>query len=131
MPSRRRVSVNSCLAKASFCKLVSNNKRVDYKLVPNNKQVQFKLVPKIQVYRTITDPKSRVEIVCAEQVVGLYVCQAVMTLRNVLACFACTASGKLVAEGRPSKHEDMMVAAACLWLNDRWLPKSMIMVRLI
>ncbi|KAF3596737.1 hypothetical protein DY000_02025822 [Brassica cretica] len=50
-----------------------------------------------------------------------------MTLRNVLACFACTASGKLVAEGRPSKHEDMMVAAACLWLNDRWLPKSMIM----
>ena len=45
---------------------------------------------------------------CAEQVVGLYVRQTV-TLRNVLAC---SASGKFVAEGRPSKHEDMMVAVA-------------------
>ena len=112
----------------SFCKLVSNNKRVDRKLVPNKKQVQFKLVPKIQVYQTVTDLKSRVEIVCAEQVVGVYFRQAVMMLRNILAC---TASGKLVAEGRPSKHEDMMVAAACLWLNDRWLAKSMIMIRSI
>ena len=58
---------------------MSNNKRVDRKLVPNKKQVQFKLVPKIQVYRTIADPKSRVEIVCAEQVVGLYVRQAMIT----------------------------------------------------
>ena len=99
--------------------------------MPNNKQFQFKLVPKIQVYRTIADPKSRVEIVCAEQVVGLYVRHAVMALRNVLACSACTASGKLGGSTPPSKHEDMMVAAACLWLNDRWLPKSMIMVRLI
>ena len=56
----------------SFCKLVSNNKRDDRKLVPNKKQVQFKLVPKIQVYRNIADPKSHVEIVCAEQVVGVY-----------------------------------------------------------
>ena len=128
VPSRRRASVNSCLAKTSFCKLVSNNKRVDHKLVLNKKQVQFKLLPKIHVYRTIADPKSRVEIVCAEQVVGVYVRQVVMILRNVLAC---TASGKLVAEGRPSKHEDMMVAAACLWLNDRWLTKSMIMIRSI
>ena len=46
----------------SFCKLVSNNKRVDRKLVPNNKQVQFKLVPKIHVYQTIADLKSRVGI---------------------------------------------------------------------
>ncbi|KAF3600055.1 hypothetical protein F2Q69_00038201 [Brassica cretica] len=53
----------------SFCKLVSNNKRVDRKLVPNKKQVQFKLVPKVHVYRTIADPKSRVEIVFAKQVV--------------------------------------------------------------
>ncbi|KAF2559316.1 hypothetical protein F2Q68_00015468 [Brassica cretica] len=34
--------------------------------------------------------------------------EAVMILRNLLACSACTASGKLVAEGHPSKHEDMM-----------------------
>ncbi|KAF3590193.1 hypothetical protein DY000_02020321 [Brassica cretica] len=68
--------------------------------------------------------KSRVEIVYAEQVVGLYARQAVMTLRDVLACSACTAPVKLVAEGRPSKHEDMMVAAACLWLT-----KSMIVIR--
>ena len=58
----------------SFCKLESNNKRVDRKLVPNKKQVQFKHVPEIHVYRTIVDPKSRVEIVCAKQVVGLCVC---------------------------------------------------------
>ena len=58
---------------------MSNDKRVECKFVPNNKQVQFNLVPKIQVYRTIADPKSRVEIVCAEQVVGLYVRQAVVT----------------------------------------------------
>ncbi|KAF3534339.1 hypothetical protein DY000_02042825 [Brassica cretica] len=59
----------------SFCKLVSNNKRVDRKLVPNKKQVQFKLVPKVHVYRTIADPKSRVEIVFAEQVVGTLIPQ--------------------------------------------------------
>ncbi|KAF3585481.1 hypothetical protein F2Q69_00029277 [Brassica cretica] len=34
--------------------------------------------------------------------------EAVMILRNLLACSACTASSKLVAEGHPSKHEDMM-----------------------
>jgi len=61
---------------------VSNDKRVDCKFVPNNKQVQFKLVPKIQVHRTIADPKSRVEIVCAEQVVCLCVRQAMMMLRK-------------------------------------------------
>ena len=94
----------------SFCKLVSNNKRVDRKLVPNKKQVQFKLVPKIHVYRTIADPKPRVEIVCAKQVVGLCVRQAMMMLRNVPAY---AASEKLVGEGSPSKHEDMMVATAC------------------
>ena len=54
--------------------------------MPNKKQVQFKLVPKIHVYRTIADPKSRVEIVCAKQVVGLCVRQAMMMLRNVPAC---------------------------------------------
>ena len=97
----------------SFCKLVSNNKRVDRKLVPNKKQVQFKLVPKIHVYRTIADPKSHVEIMCAEQVVGLCVRQAMMTLRNVVACDTCTASDKLVAQGHPSKHEDMIVAVTC------------------
>ncbi|WZY99604.1 hypothetical protein YC2023_071933 [Brassica napus] len=70
----------------------------------------FKLVPKIQVYQTISDPKSRVEIVCAEQDVGLYVCQVVMTLGNVLVCIDCTVSDKLVAESHFSKHEDMMVA---------------------
>ena len=56
----------------SFCKLVFINKRADRILVYNKKQVQFKLVSKIQVYRTIVDPKSRVEIVCVEQVVGVY-----------------------------------------------------------
>nr|VDD40289.1 unnamed protein product [Brassica oleracea] len=65
----------------SFYKLVSNNKRVDRKL-PNKKQLQFKLVPNIHVYRTIADPKSRVEIVCAEQVVCLCVRQAMMMLRK-------------------------------------------------
>ena len=101
MPSRRRASVNSCLAKTSFCKLVSNNKRVDHKLVLNKKQVQFKLLPKIHVYRTIADPKSRVEIVCAEQVVGVYDSSGydnVAVKRNELVCIACTASGKLVSE---------------------------------
>ena len=77
---------------------MSNNKRVDRKLVPNKKQVQFKLVPKIHVYRTIADPKSRVEIVCAKQAVGLCVRQAMMTLKNVLACAVCSAPDKLVAE---------------------------------
>jgi len=81
----------------SFCKLVSINKQVDRKLVPNKRQVQFKLVPKIHVY-TIADPKSRVEIVCAEQVVSLCVRQAMMTLKNVLACAICSAPDKLVAE---------------------------------
>ena len=52
----------------------------------------------MHVYRTIADPKSRVEIVCAEQVVGVYACLAMITLRNVLVCVACTASGKLVGE---------------------------------
>uniref|UniRef100_A0A0D3EFF4 Fungal lipase-type domain-containing protein n=1 Tax=Brassica oleracea var. oleracea TaxID=109376 RepID=A0A0D3EFF4_BRAOL len=84
-------------------------KRAECKFVPDNKQVQFNLVP----YRTIANPKSRVEIVCAEQVYGLYVRQTVMMLRNILACADCTASNKLVAEGRLSKHEDMMMAAAC------------------
>ena len=78
----------------SFCKLVSNNKRVDHKLVPNKQQVQFKLVPKIHVYRTIADPKSRVEIVCAEQVIGVYACQAMITLMNAL--WSCEGSGELV-----------------------------------
>ena len=50
--------------------------------MPNKKQVQFKLVPKMHVYRTIADPKSRVEIVCAEQVVGVYARQAMMMLRK-------------------------------------------------
>ncbi|KAF3607010.1 hypothetical protein DY000_02049157 [Brassica cretica] len=93
---------------------MSNNKRFDRKLVPNKKQVQFKLVPKIHVYRTIADPKSRVEIVCAEQVVGVYVRQAMITLRNVLVCIACIASDKLVAKSHLSKHEDMMVAKRSL-----------------
>ncbi|KAF2563810.1 hypothetical protein F2Q70_00018067 [Brassica cretica] len=44
----------------------------------------------MHVYRTIADPKSRVEIVCAEQVVGLCVRQAMMT-----ACY-----GGLVARKR-------------------------------
>ena len=50
--------------------------------MPNKKQVQFKLVPKMHVYRTIADPKSRVEIVCVEQVVGVYACQAMIMLRK-------------------------------------------------
>jgi len=83
---------------------VSNNNRVDRKLVPNKKQVQFKLVPKIQVYRTIADPKPRVEIVCAKQVVGLCVRQAMIMLRNAPAC---AASDKIVAENLLSKHEDI------------------------
>lgn len=74
----------------SFCKLVSNNKRVDRKLVPNKKQVQFKLVPRIHVYRAIADPKSRVAIVCAEQVVGVYACKAMIMLMNALwSCGVC------------------------------------------
>ena len=78
----------------SFCKLVSNDKRVACKFVPNNKQVQFKLMPKIQIYRTIADPKSRVEIVCAEQVVGVYACQAMIVLMNAL--WSCEGCGELV-----------------------------------
>ena len=66
--------------------------------MPNKNQVQFKLVPKIHVYRTIADPKPRVEIVCAKHVVSLCVRQTMMMLRNVLVCVACTASGKLVGE---------------------------------
>ncbi|KAF3594467.1 hypothetical protein DY000_02022159 [Brassica cretica] len=91
MPSQRRVFVNSCLTLSE----------PDCKFVPNNKQVQFKLVPKIQVYRTIADPKSCVEIVSAEQVVGLYVRQAMMIMRDMRACAACTASDKLTAERSP------------------------------
>ncbi|KAF2603281.1 hypothetical protein F2Q70_00027867 [Brassica cretica] len=87
--------------------------------MPNKKQIQFKLVPKIHVYRNIADPKPRVEIVCAKQVVGLCVRQAMMTLGNVVACDTCTASDKLVAQGRPSKHEDMTVAVT--WSNEWWL----------
>uniref|UniRef100_M4DGG7 Mannosyl-oligosaccharide glucosidase n=1 Tax=Brassica campestris TaxID=3711 RepID=M4DGG7_BRACM len=59
----------------------------------SEEQVEFKLVPKVRVYRTIVDPKSRVEIVCAEQVVGVYARQAMMMLRNVPAY---AASEKLV-----------------------------------
>ncbi|KAF3535598.1 hypothetical protein F2Q69_00024148 [Brassica cretica] len=73
---------------------MSNNKRVYRKLVPNKKQVQFKLVPKIHIYQTISDPKSRVEIVCAEQVVGVYACQARITLMNAL--WSCEVCGELV-----------------------------------
>ena len=65
--------------------------------MPSRRRVQFKLVPKIHVYRTIVDPKSRVEIVCAKQVVGLCVRQAMMMLRNVPACAVCIAFDKLVA----------------------------------
>ncbi|KAF3511905.1 hypothetical protein F2Q69_00000726 [Brassica cretica] len=90
--------------------------------MPNKKQVQFKLVPKIQVYQTIADPKSRVEIVCAEQVVGLCVRQAMMMLRNVLVCVACTGSDELVAESHLSKHESF-VDSFSLWLNDLWFTK--------
>ena len=69
---------------------MSNNKRVYRKLVPNKKQIQFKLVPKIHVYRSTADPKSRVEIVCAEQVVGVYACQAMIVLMNALwSCEGC------------------------------------------
>ena len=112
---------------------MSNNKRVDRKLESNKKQVQFKLVSKVHVYRIIADPKSRVEIVCAEQVVGVYARQAMMMLRNVPAYAACTAFNKLEAENRLSKHDDMTVVSACwlcfsLWL---WFTESMIMIRSI
>ena len=101
--------------------------------MPNKKQVQFKLVPKIHVYRTIADPKPRVEIVCAKQVVGLCVRQAMMMLRNVPDYAACTDFNKLEAENRLSKHADMTVVRACwlcfsLWL---WFTKGMIMIRSI
>ncbi|KAF3548049.1 hypothetical protein DY000_02009814 [Brassica cretica] len=38
----------------------------------------------MHVYRTIANPKSRVEIVCVEQVVGVYACQAMITLMNAM-----------------------------------------------
>ncbi|KAF2616637.1 hypothetical protein F2Q68_00038841 [Brassica cretica] len=64
----------------------------------------------MHVYRTIADPKSRVEIVCAEQVVSVYARQAMMMLRNVSAYAACTAFNKFEAENRLSKHDDMTVS---------------------
>ncbi|KAG5375784.1 hypothetical protein IGI04_040380 [Brassica rapa subsp. trilocularis] len=69
------------------------SKNGEEEIIPKKEQVEFKLVPKVCVYRTIVDPKSRVEIVCAEQVVGVYARQAMMMLRNVPAY---AASEKLV-----------------------------------
>ena len=88
-------------------------------------------MPKVHVYQTIAGPKSRVEIVCAEQVVGVYARQGMMMLRNVPAYAACTAFNNLEAENRLSKHDDITVVSACwlyfsLWL---WFTKSMIMIR--
>ncbi|KAF3601709.1 hypothetical protein F2Q69_00034732 [Brassica cretica] len=74
----------------------------------------------MHVYRTIADPKSRVEIVCAEQVVGVYARQAMMMLRNVSAYAACTAFNKLEAENRLSKHDDMTVVKG---RDDKLVPR--------
>ena len=106
---------------------MSNNKRV----VSNKSKFNLNSCLKYKFTELLPDLKSRAEIVCAEQIVGLYARQAVMTLRNVPACAACTVSDNLVAESRFSKHEDMMVATTCFWLNDRWLTKSTIMIRSI
>ena len=93
MPSLRRVFVNSCLtiseSTVNSCLITSK-----FNL---NLYLKYKFTELFPTRSLVL--RSCVEIVCVEQVVGLYVRQAVMTLRNVMACSsACTASGKLVAE---------------------------------
>ncbi|KAF3554585.1 hypothetical protein F2Q69_00016391 [Brassica cretica] len=117
MPSQRRVFVNLCL---TISESTANSCLVTSKFNLNSCL--------IQVYRAIADPKSRVEIVCAEQVVGVYTRQAMITNRLEHAKAGAQAP-VLISPSRVMKRQPEAKQGCRMLVSGTEIPKPLITSR--